>query len=410
MSLTFSALLAGIVAMSSPSDIERPENLGFREAVEQGYLSASLKTRYEDVNEERGGGDIGAQATTARIRVAYETERYHFFSGLVEYTGNIALAGDDNYFDGSNGEFDDALIADPELSFLSRYWLGYDVSNTLVKYGRQRVTLDNGRFLGADEFRQASSSVRGVTLRNQTLNFLTLRAGNLNHFNSPLYKDVPGSSEEIDYRYFNAEYSGIIHSHLSFYSYQSGSPTKATLWDTQTDGVRFSGHIKNEPEIDYAFEIARQKDRNNNPNDYSVRYSLAELGMRYSGLRVAAGHESLGANRGGYFVTPFASLHEFQGWSDVFTAGGLGNIAGGISDHYASLGYRFEEGFEADLTFHQFESEHKTSGPGKLGKEYNAAITYSYAYFSCALRYADYHARNFGSDTRKAWVEFELSY
>lgn len=410
MSAFLSAVLTGIVAMSSPVDPERPENLNLSEALEQGFFTGELRLRHEDVNQEAGVTDLGAQASTARVRLGYETERYQFFSAMLEYTGNIAVPDDQNYFDGSNEQFDDAFVADPEASFLSQYWLAYDIANTLVKYGRQRLQLDNGRFLGNESFRQLDTSVRGFTVRNESLNYLRFYLGQLEHFNSPLYEDVPGSSEDIQVRYFNLNYRGFMHSHLALYSYQSQGDANAGIWDTQTDGVRFSGRIRNEPEIEYAFELARQKDRNANPRDYSVRYSLIEAGIRYRGIGIHAGHESLGAVQGGYFVSPLGALHEFQGWSDIFSNGGAGNIAGGLSDQYATLSYRLDASWLAAVTVHHFESEHWQSGPGDLGKEYNAELVYRYEFLELALRYADYHAKNFGQDTRKSWVDFSLTF
>lgn len=410
MSALLSAVLTGIVAMSSPVDLNRPEDLSFSEALEQGKASASMRLRYEDVNQEAGSADLGAQAATARVRLGYETERYQFFSAMLEYTGNLALPDDDNYFDGSNGENDDAFIADPEDSFLSQYWLAYDIANTLVKYGRQRLSLDNGRFLGNDSFRQLDSSVRGFTVRNESLNYLRFYFGQFEHFNSPLHESGAISSEDIQVRYFNLNYRGFMHSHLSLYSYQSESTVRASVWDTQTDGVRFSGHIKNEPAIEYAFEIARQKSRHDNPRDYSVRYSLAELGVRYLGVGIHVGQESLGASQDAFFVSPLGELHAFQGWADIFTNEGAGNIAGGLSDRYATLSYHWQDSWIAGLTYHQFESEDKQSGPGKLGKEYNAELVYRYDFLELALRYADYHAKAFGQDTRKAWVDLSLTF
>jgi len=410
MSLLGTGLLFGIVSMSSAVDTDRPEGLGLADALEQGSMGLSARARYEDVSLR---DDRDAQSPTLSTKISYSSERYQFFSAQLEYTFVNAITGDDNYFDGSNGQNDDALVADPDRSFFSRYSLAYDISNTVLRYGRQNLHLDNGRFFGTETHRQGGSQVRGLTFYNESLNFLSFNAGHLNHFDSAFGSTVVETSPDLRANYFNAKYSGIIHSELSFYSYSIDGLGETERWDTQTDGIRFAGKVESDFNLSYAFEIARQKNSGDNDVAYSTRYSLVELGVGAAGANISAGYESLGAEGDGFFVTPLASLHDFQGDADVFSNNGLGNITGGISDKYLRLTWDIDE-IGVSVAYHRYEAEERalnTSLADKsLGEEWNARLAYQWQHFAIAARYADYDAHNFGNDTRKSWIDLSAEF
>lgn len=406
MSLTTFALI-GIVALSSPQDNPSPEDLSLVEALEQGQFQGSIRGRYQDVNQ---AGAQAAQAPTLRARVAYETGPFNYLSLFAEYTTVMAIPDDDNYNSGANGQLDDAFIADPEQSFFSRYGLALDASNTLIKYGRQGMTLDNGRFLGAQEHRQAASSLSGLSVRNESLNFLRVRFGEFYRFESPLNDKVEGGQQSIQARYFNTEYRGFINSLLSVYAYDIKNESGNDLWSSRTYGIRFAGDIKNEPRIQYAFEYARQKDAYDNPSDYSESYYLMEFAARYKGVRISTGREVLGAGEQGYVVTPLADLHRFQGLADVFAANGLGNVASGVQDRYAGLGYFWSDETKVELTYHDYHADRKASGLDRLGHEYNIELSYQTGRLRSGLRFSDYHARDLGLDTQTSWFDLEFSF
>lgn len=412
MSLNILAFV-GIVAMSSPplSEVENYTNL--EDALLGGTLNGDVKVRYEDVEESLlRQGTRGAQAPTARFRLSYESAQFHYLSTGLEYRSIFALDGDRNYFDGSNNEFDDAAVLDPGQSFLSRYWVAYSLANTKLTYGRQSIELDNERFWGVQDHRQGGSSHSGLTLLNESLNFLRLRVGKLYRYESPLNDTTQNGQASIDGRYGHIEYRGIIHSALSLYFYDlegadGQSFSDSSMYDSTTWGVRFAGDIKSEPRLEYTFEYARQSSKSSNPNDYSERYGHVALALTHNYIRLGAGIEVLGGGENGFFVAPMGDLHRFQGWADQFNNDGLGNIAGGIEDRYTSISYLFGDWGLVEATYHDFESESNAPGFGRLGCEIDLKASYESQDLSLSLRYADFHARRFGSDTTKTWVDLE---
>ena len=388
-------LLLGCISIAS--DVIAEEQ-SFMSAIEEGKANLSLRARYEDVNIPKQG----AQALTLRSRLTYQTKSYHLFSALIEFDDVTAIPDDENYFTGVNGQTDDAVIQDAEGTELNRAWLAYDIANTLFKYGRQNVSLDNERFFGKDAWRQNEQTFSGLSAFNESLNYLRIRLAQLNQV-----EGVEGESNKIGKRDLNAqlvniEYRGFPNSQLAIYGYWIESDYLDNQEDTVSYGARFSGHIKNSPEIDYAFEYALQKDRDDNLIDYSAAYSLMEFGVRYNGVRVGVGQEVLGADGEGYFVTPLASLHEFQGWTDQFQNQGLGNIEGGIQDRFMSVGYACSDYFHVNAMYHEFKSEGQ--GFGDLGSEWGVEVEGDINHYNVKLKYAEYSRDNYGVDTDKVWV------
>jgi hypothetical protein len=109
----------------------------------------------------------------------------------------------------------------------------------------------------------------------------------------------------------------------------------------------------------------------------------------------------------GFFITPMATLHKFQGWSDQFLGGGLGNIPGGIEDVYLSIGGKVA-GFKLLAVYHDFTSDDKgASGNSSddLGSEIDLMIARKFGKnYGLQLKYSDYDADDHGVDTEKLWL------
>ena len=69
-------------------------------------------------------------------------------------------------------------------------------------------------------------------------------------------------------------------------------------------------------------------------------YAFLEAGVKASGITAKLGYEVLGSDDGqASFTTPLATLHKFNGWNDVFLAGGFNPVAlpNGLEDTYLSV-------------------------------------------------------------------------
>lgn len=382
------------------------DELTFVEAIKEGDVELRFRTRYEDVRVNEKGG----QAFTLLTRLTYETKRYAFFSAFIEFDDVTAIPNDENYFTGNNDEFDDAVIQDAESTELNQVWLEYDVANTKLRYGRQGVALNNERFFGGDTWRQNEQTFTGFSVLNESLNYLRIYMAQLNQVEGVQGEISSSGKRDLSAQLVNVQYRGFPNSKLALYSYWLNSDYENNQEDTFTYGMRYFGHIKNTPEIDYAFEYAMQKDAGDNSLDYSAAYYLVDVGVSLNNVRVGMGQEILEDDGLGYFITPMASLHTFQGWTDQFQNQNLGNISGGMQDRYFSLAFSCSEFFQVKGVYHEFRSDNTSRGVGKLGTEWGLALEGRINEYRFDMKYAEYNRKNYGEDAEKFWLSLGASF
>lgn len=402
------AIFAGVCAIIC-SSFTMASDTTFVDAIKEGELNLNFRSRYEDVNEVTLV-EKGAQALTLRSRLTFKTQEYELFSALIEFDDVTAIPDDSNYNSGSNAQFDDALVLDAEGTELNRIWVAYDIANTLIKYGRQTVALDNERFFGQEAWRQNEQTFSGLSIINESLNYTRIHLAQLNRVENVLGESHVSGRRQLDAKVVNIEYSGILNSTVAFYGYWLDSDLAMQQEDTFTYGMQFSGFIDNEPAIEYLAEYAGQKDAYDNKLDYSAHYTHLQFGVTYKKVRLALGRETLGADGVAFFVTPLGSLHNFQGWTDQFQNQGLGNIAGGLRDNYYSLGYVCSEHLSIISTFHDFQSDDDSVGLGSLGTEWGVEAISDWDRYRFIVKYAEYDKENYGIDSRKLWLSAEVSF
>ncbi|MGL4543905.1 MAG: hypothetical protein ACRCUI_15490, partial [Polymorphobacter sp.] len=158
----------------------------------------------------------------------------------------------------------------------------------------------------------------------------------------------------------------------------------------------------------YAFSYAHQQQAFDNPFTYDADYYLADVGLGFGGFGVGAGYEVLGASSGKAFTsfqTPLATLHKFQGWADKF----LTTPGNGVRDLYGSAGYTVTKvGPFASIgvlaVYHDFKSDRAGLD---YGSEIDLQLLARFQKYVLTLKYADYSADSFATDTQKLWVSVD---
>jgi hypothetical protein len=103
------------------------------------------RLRYENV--EQTGVAREADAVTLRMRTGFEAKT-KAFAVLVEAEGTIALS--ENYNSGLNGKALYPIVADPQNIELNRAQVQLlAIPKTVITLGRQRINLDDQRFVGS---------------------------------------------------------------------------------------------------------------------------------------------------------------------------------------------------------------------------------------------------------------------
>ena len=381
------SLAVAMAAVSAPSMSAET----ITEALKEGDVSLSFRMRYEEVDVD--GNDV--DLTSLKTRLTYKSADYKGFGGLIEMDDVTHISD----FDGG--------VGDPEGTEVNQAYLAYTFSDTTVKYGRQRILLDNQRFVGGVGFRQNEQTYDGLTVVNKSLPDTTLFAAHIDNVNRIFGEDDPRGDHENDTYLFNAKYTGFKAGALTAYAYLIDNED-AAAFSTDTYGIRFAGKTG---DFGYALEYATQSDAEDNPNSYDADYILAEGSYKIADVTLKAGYEVLGADDAdGQFITPLATLHNFQGWNDQFLGGGTGNITGGIEDMYVSASTKLA-GVKLSVVYHSLESDDSdASGKDDLGSELGFVVAKKFGPVGLSLKYSDYSADDHGSDTDKLWLTASASF
>lgn len=394
---SFSALLLASAATVAAADTL--EQLPF--ALSGGTPSLDLRLRYENVDQQSALKN--AYATTFRTRLGYDTGKWNDFDVYGEYEGTAALFSQD-YNSTVNGKTDHSTIGDPQDTRLNQAFVRYSgLPKTVIKLGRQRIKLDNDRFVGNSGWRDAEQTYDGYNLTSSWLSpKSTLSYTYITNVNNVFYTDFPVRGHLINLNYKFAPWLS-----LTGYSYLLDFKVDSPLRrDTATQGVRATGSI---PFGDFTFaytgEYAHQLKYGDSPANVGALYYLIEPQLSWKFLTAKAGYEVLGANSNGTygFQTPLATLHQFQGYADLF----LNTPNTGIRDLYVFGSAKIEK-FTIAARYHDF---HADDGGRKYGTEIDAVISRPLIKnLSAMAKYATYHHDSFGADTKKLWLELDYAF
>lgn len=386
------------------------------EAITKGEAHLNLRLRYESVTEDQSAGENTGSALTLKSRLNFKTEAYYGLTAFLEMDDVSNFAGSSN--DGVNGEISEPLIADPVGTELNQAFLAYKNWNTEFKYGRQRITLDNLRFVGHVAWRQNEQTYDALSVTNSSIDKLKLRYAHISNVNRIFGEASAVGDMEMDTHLINANYSFAV-GNLAGYAYLLESDDNFAGFkrvNTDTYGVRWQGRAG---AVAYNLEYATQKSSGDNPADYTADYMLAETNIDISPVVLGLGYEVLSAEDNGFFITPLATLFKFQGWTDSFVSRGLGNISEGIKDAYLTVsGAAY--GLKWQLAYHDFSSDQdNATGGSDLGSELGGVVGKIWGFYSAELRYASYSAGdsspfNDGDltliDTQKVWFTFTANF
>ncbi len=406
-------LYIALLALSAP--LAQAEDIS--QLFNDGKLILDARYRYEHVDQDNTLDHANAQ--TLRTRVGFQTGKWYGLSGLIE-ADNTSRIGDASYNNTRNGQGNYSVVADPDGSEINQALLRYDFAQGNLVVGRQRINLDNQRFVGGVAWRQNEQTYDGLLGQLKPIDKLTLTYAYIDNINTIF---GPGDNR-FDNRTNPANIEG--HSHLlnaqyvvspaltvTAYNYLLGldnianvdQPAMLGNLSSKTYGTRLNGTLAG---VSYALEYARQRDYADNPLELSSEYYLAELGYTLSGVALKGGLEVLGGDSGPgnrAFQTPLATKHAFQGWADMF----LTTPADGIKDSYLSASLPLLGGTLTGM-YHDYRAE---LGSSHYGDEYNL----SYARpipgvkgLVGLIKAARYDADDLHVDTDKLWLQMQYSY
>jgi hypothetical protein len=387
LSLSISLLALGLSSPFSAVAAETDaEAQSFAEAISNAQTNLSLRYRYEyvddDVNKE-------ANASTLKTRLTFKTQSYYKTTATLEFDNNSVIL-EDSYNDGTGGP--EAKVVDPTYTEINQAYLDYSApENTLIRYGRQRVLLDNQRFMGGVGWRQNEQTYDALAIVNSSLPDTTLLFANVYNVNTITGGNVDGNDHQL-YNINNKSIDGLS---LSAYYYD--------LKDfSNTFGLRADGKLKIDDDMTVLYTAEFAEQTTEDANEYDTSYINLEGGLSFANITAKLGYELLGSDDGAAgFSTPLGTNHKFNGWADKF----LSTPTQGLEDKYLSLSSKVL-GPKISLTYHQFDAD---EGSIDFGSEIDIAVTQSFTKnYSGTLKLADFSQGDTAagkSDTTKVWLQ-----
>lgn len=386
--------------------------------VTEGQFFGELRYRYETVDQD--GFSDEARASTIRTNLGFKTGIYRDFQALIE--GQIVQnLGADDFNDTVNGNTGFPVVADPDAAEINELWLSYSgLPDTVVKIGRQKINLDNQRFVGTVDWRQNDQTFDSLLITNASLQNVTLNYAFVRNVNRVFGDDHPLGDLDTDTHIANASYILADWLKLTGYGYWMDID-RIPARSSKTFGARATGKIPLNDKWGFSYELeaATQSDHGNNTADYDEEYYHIAPSISGYGLTVTAGYEVLGGDGTDAFQTPLATLHKFNGWADVF----LNTPAAGLEDAYIGAAYSVSgtdsvlDGTKLAATYHDFNSNDSSSGD--FGHEVDLSVGKSFTLpdagqpfknVDLLLKYADYNGDSGLADREKIWLQVGIKF
>lgn len=382
----------------------------FPDAFKNGKHWLDIRYRYANIDSDGFAND--ANASTVRTNLGYESGE---ILGMLKFGAEVQdvsyVSDGEDFNNGINGQTTYPSEPDPDGTEVNQIYgiLGY-FPGTEIKVGRQKLNLDDQRFIGSVGWRQNDQTFDAAVIKNKSLSGVELLYGYIQDVNRVLGNDNPNGHWESESHIFNIgidtlkDRVGKIGAYAYLLDFENDSPANSSrTLGAFIDGDKRLGDYK----IKYRAEYATQSDYADNPNNYDADYySLSagtaidkfEFGVNYS-VRESEG----AATRN--FSTPLGTNHKFNGWADAVNA-----PANGIEDLNFGVSYNtgnrndFLENIKMMAVYHDFSADF---GGADFGDEIDFLIRKKFnENYYAELKYANFSADS-GSglnDVQKIWV------
>lgn len=393
-----------MVPMCPSAEAAEPTML---EIFKDGEVALSFRYRFEGVDDDAFSED--AEASTLRGRLSFASGAYRNMSFFVEAEDVRELLPDDFNSGGgtSPGRTQYPVIADPQGTSVNQAYIDWaGIDDTVLRVGRQRINLDNQRFVGGVAWRQNEQTFDAVSVKHSR-NRITAFYAFVNNVQTIFGEDAPlGKHEQSATHLLNVRGRFPEVGSLTGYLYHIDN-SDVPSFSTTTFGARFTGSRKlGEYGLRYQVELAFQQDAANNPSSYDAGYRLIDIGVKRGGYDLGFGWEVLegdGSNPGEAFRTPLATLHAFNGWADKF----LVTPDVGLEDTYVKFQANIDKVI-VQARYHHFEKE---DGGSFLGNELDLRVGRPFGkHVRGDLFYATFDGDSGLSDVMKIWAMLTVTF
>ena len=365
-----------------------------------------LRARSETVAQE---GLHTGHALTVRPRLGWRSERRWGLQALVE--GEAVVVLDDRFSAPLRPDPSRPVVGDSEVMELNRAQLSWrPAASTEAIVGRQRIVLDDGRFLGNSAWRQNEQTFDALRVTTSAVPGVDLTLVHAEHV-----RRFPGGDHP------QGVWSGAVQAVAAGTDTMAGRLSALYLTSdfaaqpnqslrTWVIGLQGERPVGDSLSVTWRFDYGRQDDFGANPADFTVDYARAGVGLHTSSWSVQFGREWLEGDGVAAFQTPLGSNHAYLGWSDVIGA----TPAYGLADDFiqvrgalpeAAVGRPLRLAFEA----HAFRDAQREF---EVGREFDASASVALGpHWSLEAKAARFESeRPEYADASKFWLTLEYRY
>ena len=373
------------------------------DAIAGGKLLLEVRARYESVDQTKTAVlRDNANAYTVRTRIGWESADWNGVKGLIEFEDVRALGGQHyqvNVPGAKTPPLNGAsktiypLVNDPEVTEVNRAQITWTPNSAVTLVGgRQRILIDDQRFIGNVGWRQDEQTFDGARADvafgriKATYAYIT----RVNRILGEL-KDWDSDSHLLNVTWSPAEQlrlEGFIYA-LDF----SNSAANSSI----TKGVKASGKTwVGLYQLAYDATWARQSDYRNTPAPYDLDYWQVDAAGTFDIWTAKLDYEVLEGNGTRGFTTPLATTHGFQGWADAWVQplGGNKGFVDGLKDFNVTMNvkprFKLTYWFNTDIIvrYHDFNDQRTGAALAhEWDAQLQAAITPK---LTAALKWADF--------------------
>ena len=301
-----------------------------------------------------------------------------------------------------------SLIADTESSRFTKLYVQKSFGDVNVIFGDRPINLGNQRFVGSVNWRQMPQTFGALSAETDINE-------NAHVYGAVLFKRN-GVTQATTKEYntgsllLNGTYKVSDSLNLEAYGY--------LIEDTHnTLGIKGKGSVSigMENPVSYEVEVAVQADPSITTDAYSgdvsTKYYRVEAESKLKSVSFGLGFESFGDKDSGTtgFSTPLATLHKFNGWSDVMASRAATGDANGFSDLFVSVGLNDVIGMPS-LSYHVFNS---VTNDIEYGSEIDFSVSKKVSdRLTLSAKAAIFSAGDASalSDTNKFWIMASSSF
>jgi hypothetical protein len=386
------------------------EPVSIADSIARGRFTLELRPRYNRIAES--DKPLRTEGGTVRLTAGLETAPIQATRLVVEaiHTHHVDPHFNDNGANINASPY--PLLPDPRYTGMNRVYVEYGgLEDAKVRVGRQRVRLDNQRWISDNDFRQIPQLFDGISAVHEGLPNWQLYGAYFGHV-----RTTSGAGNDLKLTLLHAAWNPAPGHYVSFYGYfhdqpQNGAFTGFADNSYRVIGARFEGNASRwiaMQGIDLPFEAEYAMQRPFAGGDARINadYWRVGGGVAWRETVVRADYETKESNRGVYGLQmPLTDFYAFNGWTLNF----YNTPRQGLRDKWATLRQGWRD-FTLYAEYHRFRSDYADLD---FGKELDVGLTYAWNdNTTLRFQHARYDpGRGSGDATiRKTWITFTWRY